>query len=136
MKVVAEYEGDWTTETLTELKSLCSFPAEVRPWHRDKAAWFKSLPAALIDCRALVAHSSSSAITAMMRGYPAAVTSTDSIAWPLLGDNLQYIKTLRCPDLKERKHLAEIIADHQWTLKEMAAGLAWKMLNGSLARAA
>lgn len=130
MKVCADYPGDWIADTVAELKRWTKRELRVRPWQRDKANWYRTLPADLENCWALVTYSSASAITALLAGIPAFCTAQDCISEPLAGHYpLAYIGNP--PRLEGREAWARILADHQWTAHEMEEGLCWRMLNAN-----
>lgn len=127
MEVVVDYPGDWTRDTLQALKQITFRPLRVRPWQRDKTKWYATLSADLKHCAALVTYSSASAITAMLAGVPAVVTGTDCISHCIASTALHMVdEPARSED---RARWAAVVADHQWTLEEMASGLCWEMMN-------
>lgn len=125
MRTVIGSKVDWTVQTLAALESLTKRPLIVRSWNRDKAKLAKSLGADLDDAHALVTWSSAAAITAVLSGVPV-VTLGQCAAEPMSG-TLQNIESLPHP---ERENWAGVLADNQWTLPEVASGMAWRSLNG------
>lgn len=96
-------------------------------WNRDKTKWYSELPANLVDCWALVTYSSASAISAVLAGVPAFCTASDCIAAPVVRASLEEIEKPFRPEGREA--WAGVVADNQWTLDEMRAGLTWRMLH-------
>ncbi len=128
MLVCAEYPKGrrWVDDIQTELLAATSRPLVVLPWTRDKAEWYRRLPAALAEAHALVTYSSASAISALLAGVPAFVTADDCIARPMSPDGVGTIETPRRAG--DRTPWLQVVADNQWTLEEMRAGLCWRML--------
>lgn len=128
MRDVVGYPGNWLDDTLAALKKYTQRPLRVRPWTGNKREWYRTLPADLRDCWALVTFSSASAITAMLAGVPSICTAEDCIARPLAG-RLEQIEAPPRPD--NRREWAGVVADNQWRLDEMRDGTAWRMLNAA-----
>lgn len=126
MRVVVGYKGDWLADTLEAIKRVTDRPIQVRLWNQDKKKLSQELPQQLVNCWALVTHSSGSAITALMSGIPVVCTAQCVIS-PMSGR----MEDLNDPPLPDgRREWAEIVADQQWTLDEMRSGLSWRMLHG------
>lgn len=126
MRVVAGLEGfDWTESVVKSVAKFSARPPRVRIWSRDKGDLSATLPADLSDAHALVTWSSAAAVTAVLSGVPI-VTCGPSAATPMSGD-VADIENLPRP---ERREWAGVLADNQWTLAEMADGVAWRTLNG------
>lgn len=123
MHTVVGFSGDWLAETLAGLNAWTKRPVRVREWQRDKGKLAKTLPADLDGALALVTWSSAAAVTAVLAGVPI-VAGADSAAAPMSG------QSYRLDDLprKPREEWLGVLADHQWTLPEMARGDAWKAL--------
>lgn len=126
MRDVVGYPGSWLKDTVDALERLTDRPLRIRPWTGNKRTWYQSLPEDLKDCWALVTFSSASAITAMLSGIPAIVTADDCVSAPMAG-KLGQVE--RPPMPESRREWAGLVADNQWSLGEMRAGLAWRMLN-------
>ena len=83
----------------------------------------------LHDAYLLIAYSSAAAVEALAAGVPVCtlapwastarmgICSIDQVEWPYY------------PDLQERDQFLFNLANSQWTLEEIAAGMAWKTLN-------
>ena len=116
----------WTALTVERLARETRRPIRVRPWQANKVEWYKSLPDDLRDCWALVTFSSASAITAMLAGVPAFVTAEDCISRPVANLNLEGIDDPFYSHV--RRPWANVVADHQFSLDEIAGGYAWGQL--------
>lgn len=128
MRTCAGYSGSWTNDTLAQLRKLTTRTIVARNWTSDKPQWYRQLHQDLRQAWALVTYSSASAITAMMAGVPAFVTAADCIARCIAFTDLRNIEK-RPPPEDDRRLWMAVIADNQWTLEEMRAGLCWKMLH-------
>lgn len=127
MRVCAGYRGDWTADTLKRLRAITQRELRVRPWDPDKRAGYRELRETLDEIWAVVTYSSASAITALLEGVPAFVTAQDCIARPVRSGELIHIDLPHPP--KQLAKWARVVADHQFTLDELRAGLAWRALN-------
>jgi hypothetical protein len=125
MRVAANYPGNWCEDTVARLRELTDREIRVRPWNRNKTKLAQELPAALAGAWALVTYSSASAISAILSGIPAIATG-ECIVSPMCG-GLETIEDPLMPD--NRLEWARVIADQQWTLPELADGVAWRRLN-------
>jgi hypothetical protein len=123
MRVVCGVEFDWLRNTLLTLGHFTSRQARVREWNRDKAALARTLDADLVNAHALITWSSAAAVMAVLAGVPV-VTMGPCAAAPMAGD-IADVEDLPHP---ERDAWAGVLADHQWTLDEMRAGMAWEAL--------
>ncbi len=120
----AGYIGHWTDDTLARLKTLTDREIRVRPWSPNKGALAATLSDDLRDAHALVTWSSAAAVTAVLAGVPV-VTMGQCAAAPMAG-TLEQIESLPRPD---RENWAGVLADQEWTLAEMSAGIAWRKLD-------
>lgn len=129
MRDVIEYPGTWLKDTLAGLAKLTDRELRVRAWTGNKREWYRTLPADLVDCWALVTYSSASSVTAILGGVPAICTGDDSIAHrgASMAGRLDEIESPPMPE--GRREWAGVVADHQWTVDEMKSGLAWRMCN-------
>jgi len=129
MKSTLGRKGDWTSETVAKLKSF-GVPAHeirVRPWLRDKKKAYVELHEELVSARLVVTWSSASAITALLRGFPA-ISESGAARWltgPL--DTLNVLEP-SLPSLVDRATFACVLADNQFTLDEFRDGTAWRWL--------
>lgn len=87
---------------------------------RDEPLW-KSLR----DCHALVAHSSNSAVEAVLYGVP--VFCTDPCAAYAMGE--PDVSRIESPKFPDRDQWAFNLAAAQWNLIEMRDGTCWAQLN-------
>ena len=126
MQVCARHPGDWIEQTLTRLRGLTKRDLRLREWSRDKKEAYRTLPAALENCWALVTYSSAAAISAMLSGVPAFCTASDCISKSMTRWDLEQIEKPLYSE--QREHWCKVVADQQWTLDEMKSGLCWKML--------
>lgn len=141
MRVIARYPGAagmtdaWLEGHQRELKR--SYPDRVqvvRHWSPDKKALSVTLPADLIRTYAVVTYSSAAAITALLAGVPA-FCSDRCAAWPFssatgVATANGHGSRLVRPSIDARRNWAGVLADNQWTLDEMRAGLAWEAIGG------
>jgi hypothetical protein len=111
MRTTANYPT-WMQETLNEL-SREPWPVKVRPWNPDKVKIQRTLPEDLLAARMVVTHSSAAAITGALAGVPFRVSPMSAI------HGMQ-------PE--ERYHFFRVLADGQFTIREMRDGLAWRMV--------
>lgn len=132
MRLAACYPGSWLEDVCHDLRADTKREVRVRPWSRDKKAWYASLPEDLKNCHLLVTYSSAAAISALLVGIPAIVNAHDSIAWPM-GTQDGDLENPTRPDGREA--WAAVVADNQWTLEEMRCGLAWEMMHREVALA-
>lgn len=134
MRVVVGYRGNWLAETLAAARTVSPLPFVSRPWIRNKRESYRTLPAALQKCWAVVTWSSASAITAILRGVPAICLGADCIARPVSGRTLADLADPPRPI--DRMSWLNAVADNQWSIPELRSGLCWRMLNDQLAKAA
>ena len=76
------------------------------------------------EVKCVLTHSSNVALDGLVEGVPCLVTG-NCAAKALAGD-VDY-RTLAQPD--SRLEVFQVLADNQWTLKEIEDGTAWRMLN-------
>jgi hypothetical protein len=126
MKTLAGVDFDWVVTTKAALANFTSLPLRVREWSPDKGALSATLGDDLRGAHALVTWSSAAAVTAVLNGVPVVCTGPCA-AKPMAGD-LADVEHLPTP---ERSTWAAVLADHQWSLDEMRAGLAWKTLHAA-----
>ncbi len=123
MDTFCEDGAKWEALTVARLKKITQREIRVRAWQSNKINWYKTLPEDLRDCWALVTYSSASAISAMMSGIPAFVTAYDCISRVVANADLEavdhpyYVHGLR--------PWANVVADNQFTVEEIASGFAW-----------
>lgn len=115
----------WLTDVLARLRQHTDRPIRVRAWDRDKAKAAASLQADLEGCWALVTHMSAAATEALVTGVPVFVTGPCA-ASPMASGALADIESPKYPE--GREEWAAGLAARQWTLEEIAAGMAWRAL--------
>lgn len=129
MKSTLGRKGNWTAETVLRLAEfgVPFHEIRVRPWLRDKKRAYVELREDLASARCVVTWSSASAITALLEGVPA-VSESGAAHWltgPLTAES---VLSPKLPSLEERQHLANVLADHSFTLEEFRDGTAWRWL--------
>lgn len=118
MHNVARYHGNWLADTLKLIEERVDGKVpviKVRPWSRDKKALSATLVGDLVGADWLFTHSSAASVAATIHGVPIHV------------DPKAALFGLR-PNDKEREHAMGTLADNQWTLEEIRAGMAWEKL--------
>lgn len=109
--------------------------------YRPKASWQDAEPVEnasfsqghrtiyddLRGAHALVTHGSNACFEAMLMGIPSVILG-DAIARPISSTDLEEIEAPRLASDAERMQLLSSLAYFQWTLPEMASGLAWEFL--------
>lgn len=120
----AEEWGDWGGWAVRELARHTDRPVRVRTKADFRAG--KPLSRDLRDCWALVTFMSNTAVEAAMAGVPVFVLGPAAGAAFGLQD-LARIERPEYPDY--RQEVALSLAARQWTLHEIAAGVAWEALN-------
>lgn len=123
MKLLAGRSGHWGRQTVEELQRSTGREVRLRPWLRDKGCSSATLAQDLIGAHALVTWSSAAAVTAVLAGIPVIVRASDCAARPMSGTELEALPT---PD---RQTWAGVLADNEWTVKELTDGTAWRALN-------
>lgn len=88
----------------------------------------ESFPQLLRDCHLLVTHGSNAAIEALAAGVPVFVMSEESPAFELAERRWEHISNPHFPDEAELNQTLANLAWCQFTLDEIASGLAWANL--------
>ena len=115
---------EWLRMTLSVLREHTDRPIVVR---EKKAAKTHTLSEDLVGAHALVTYMSNAATGALQEGVP--VFCTGPCAAQSMGrDDVAEIEDPHYPDDRER--WAGVLADNQWTLAEVRAGLANKLFDG------
>lgn len=108
-------EPDWFAANVAWAKSSGRDVID-RRWDNDKLALQKTLVQDLQGAHRLLTHSSAAAITALLEGVPAIVSSASAVARVRLStDN----------SVDDRRRAFNVLADHQFTINEMKEGMAW-----------
>jgi hypothetical protein len=107
----------WVKNIEAEIRKYTDRPIR----YRDKWSGI-SAELDVLDCHALVTHSSHVAIDAVRQGVPAIVAPTSPAA-PVCSTSLADIETPLMPD---REHWWASLMSQQFTLQEIKDGIAWK----------
>ncbi len=110
---------DWLTDTLSKMERS-GWPEPVIRSKDDYAApidWGK--------VSAVVTHSSNVAVDAIMQGVPAVTTQFCAGGYA----DAKFSDWPNLPRPTDRYRWAGVLADNQWSLREIESGLAWRMLN-------
>lgn len=117
----------WLTDVRTTLARYTDRPIVVR-WKRSE----KPLAADLVDAWAVVTYSSNAAVEAVLAGVPVFVLAPFAAASRMGLSDLSQIEHPIYPD--GRWSFAASLASNQWTLEEIAGGVAWRALQESEAQ--
>jgi hypothetical protein len=124
---ISGFDSDqWTLEILRALRPVTDRDIVVRTKPEGPNIHRAPLREDLVDCHAVVTHSSNAAVEALIAGVP--VFCTDPCAAFAMGTpDVSRIEAPAMPD--GREEWAATLAANQWTLEEFESGLAWGMLN-------
>ena len=119
----------WLADVVACLRAATERPIEVchkpRPWESGNAAAGPGFEAYLADAHALVTHSSSTAIKALLEGVP--VFCTGPCMASVMGRaDLALVEDPLYPE--GREPWLWNLAANQWTREEMADGTCWRHL--------
>ena len=121
--------ADWLADTVARLGSatgrpiqVCHKPVATRSHNAAAGAGFE---AALAGAHALVTHSSSTAVKALIEGVPVFCTGPCA-ASPMGLADLARIEAPHYP--KDREAWLRVLAANQWTRDEIADGTCWRAL--------
>ena len=121
----------WLADVLAQLRSATDRPIRVchkpHPASSGNAAAGASFESDLRGAHALVTHSSSTAVKALLVGVPVFCTG-GCVASPMARADLSKIEEPFYPD--DRAPWFWLLAANQWTRGEMADGICWRDLNG------
>jgi len=125
--------ADWLADTVARLGSatgrpieVCHKPVAARAHNAAAAAGFE---AALAGAHALVTHSSSTAVKALIEGVPVFCTGPCA-ASPMGRADLARIEAPHYPE--DREAWLRVLAANQWTRQEMADGTCWRALRAQM----
>ena len=125
--------ADWLADTVARLGSatgrpieVCHKPVATRAHNAAAAAGFE---AALAGAHALVTHSSSTAVKALIEGVPVFCTGPCA-ASPMGRADLARIEAPHYPE--DREAWLRVLAANQWTRQEMADGTCWRALRAQM----
>lgn len=112
---------DWLRSTLAALQANTDRPVRVRL--KPEPGVGSPLQADLNGCHALVTYMSNTAVEAVLAGVP--VYCDERSAACVMGKSLAQLNEIECPAYpQDRARWAAALAANQWTLAEVAAGLA------------
>jgi hypothetical protein len=126
MRITTKLTTNWDTKVFDILRKHTRKPLVFR---RKVNGKIDSVKPALADAYAVVTHSSTAAIEALIAGVPAFTTGQESAVWDLTAHDLMQIDAPYYPSVEVRQSRIDAIAAHQWTLDEMARGDAWRALH-------
>jgi hypothetical protein len=115
----------WLLRILLAIEKHTDRPIKVRRWSRDKAKMVASFQQDLREAWAVVTHTSAAAVTALCAGVPVFVSGACA-ASPLASGDLEQIERPRYPEGREA--WAAGLAGMQWTLDELRAGMAARLM--------
>lgn len=118
-RIVGQDMGPWTASIVDRLRALTDRPIRVR-----QKGGHTPIETDLLDCWALVTHSSNAAVDAVIRGIPAFVEPTNPAA-PVA--NLA-LSDIEAPATFERVRWLHSLLAQQFTVPEIAAGVAYRNL--------
>lgn len=114
MKVVMGTDPVFWLRCALERARSHAMPSRVRHWDANKTRQMATLGADLKHAAVLITHSSAAAVEALLAGV-AVDCSAECAAYGV--------------QPSRREAWADVLADNQWTLAELADGTAWKALN-------
>ncbi|HEY7804195.1 MAG TPA: hypothetical protein VIC30_07150 [Orrella sp.] len=115
--------NEWIYSVTKELKKHTNRKVRVRETKKSpgtESAFRKSLD----DVWAVVVHSSMAGTQAAMHGVPCFATDPDCTSAAFGSTDLSLIESPVKPD--NRDEMAAVLAANQWTLDEIASGMAWE----------
>jgi len=126
---ILDFDADaWLADTLAKLRAATDRQLRVRrkmSWKEVMANAGPTLAEDLLDCWALVTHSSNAAVEALLAGVPAFCTNRCAAYRMTLHDPEQ-IETPAMPE--DREQWVWNLAANQWNLEEMRNGICWREL--------
>lgn len=105
----------WLRQALVQAREM-GLPARVRHWDANKGRQMATLADDLRGASVVITHSSAAAVEALLAGI--AVRCAPQCA-------------AHGVTPERREAWADVLADNQWTLAELADGTAWRMLNAN-----
>lgn len=116
--------AQWVRETMKTLQQYTDRPIEIR-YKPGGAQTEEQFRRSLRDVHAVVVYTSVAGAQAAIHGVPCFATH-ECVSKHFGTDDLSLIETPVMPDDRER--MAWLLADNQWTIEEIRAGLAWEKL--------
>jgi hypothetical protein len=124
---------EWLRDVHATLAQHTGRPIVVR-WKKQNGPHGRPIARDLANAWAVVVHSSAAAIDALIAGVPVFVLAPFACTARMGLSDLSKIDAPFYPD--DREPFLHALADHQWTLREIFEGLAWRTLQEDMARAA
>lgn len=125
MRKIVRYPDDWCADAVKHLRAATSRQIRVRPWSGDKGKIAASLQDDLRGAHALMTWSSAAAVTAVVAGVPVIVQARDAAASAMSAGGFE-LEALATP---ARENWLDVLADQEFSLKELQEGKAWQKLN-------
>lgn len=121
---------EWAVDMAREIGRRTSRPIIIR-WKAGAAA--RPLYLDLHSAHCVICFSSGAAVEALQYGVPILTAAPWAATYRmgLTGEQIDQIDQPFKPDTEVRMRFLWSLAEHQWTLAELAAGSAWKTLNRS-----
>jgi hypothetical protein len=119
----------WLKTVVATLRRYTERPIRIR-WKRQGTP----IASDLWNCWAVVVHSSAAALDALIAGVPIFVLAPFAASARMGLADLSQIESPYYPE--DREPFLWALADHQWTLREILDGLAWRTLQEGATRAA
>lgn len=129
MKTIVGYVGNWLDDARADAEMFAPRrELRVREWSANKGALAATLSQDLARAHALATWSSAAAVTAVLAGVPVIVGGQDCAAASMAG---AWHDVEALPQSDDRERWAGVLADNEFTLDEMRAGMAWRHLNSN-----
>lgn len=117
-------QAEWIMNTTKALKKHTNRKIRV---HRKMSGQTEQIfRRQLVNAWAVVVHSSMAGVQAAVHGVPCFATDPDSTSAKFGTTDLSRIEIPVKPD--NREYMAAVLANSQWTLPEIASGLAWEQV--------
>lgn len=116
----------WTLDMVRQVATVSNRPIVVR--HKAMVGR-RPLYLDLHDAWAVVVFSSNAAVESLVHGVPIFVTAPWASTAALAKSDLSQIESPYYPTIVDRNRFLWSLAEHQWTLTELANGTAWKALH-------
>ncbi len=123
-KLQGTTQAAWINETSKVLRKYTK--RSIRVHYKMTGETERVFRRQLVDAWAVVVYSSMAGVQAVMQGVPCFATDPTSTSALFGTTDLSRIETPVKPD--NREHIAAILANSQWTLPEIASGLAWEQV--------
>jgi hypothetical protein len=117
-------QAEWITNTTKELRKHTD--RKIRVHYKTTGEAERIFRRQIVNAWAVVVHSSMAGVQAAVHGVPCFATDPASTSALFGTTDLSRIETPVKPD--NREHMAAVLANSQWTLPEIASGLAWEQV--------